>query len=68
MRGWLYAGVALAFVAIFAAAAVYRGNAIAANAEASRLEKELAVSVAVNESNVAMIDKITAARAREQSG
>jgi LysB family phage lysis regulatory protein len=62
LRLYVWGAVALAFTALLAALLWYRGQVIAATAEADRARAELHAAVAVNKANRETLERLTAFR------
>lgn len=56
----MMAGLAIIILGLLSAAAIYRGNAIAARAEAAQARADLATAVAVNKANEATMARLKA--------
>lgn len=59
------AGLAILIVGLVAAVAIYRGNAISAQAEAKQAKADLATATAVNDANQATIGRMQAQAASD---
>lgn len=57
--------VALVIVGLVATAAIYRGNAISAEAKLEAKQIELATAVSTNQTNIATIDRMQAQKAKD---